>query len=161
MTGAHAGILDIGQTFRNAGLDQLVAEGEAAETDGKPAADSNSALPPQNVKPSRPMYLIASFARPHARLRRVKGHRTLILTGRPHGAQAQVRYLGYRGHPRHLSALRTIDAAPNATSVPATGIAEVSVRYTDPYDTERASPWVTLPVLHLASFETTKIRRAR
>jgi hypothetical protein len=161
MTGAQAGILDIGQTFRNAGLDQLVAEGEAAQTYARSSSDSSSSLPPQPVGPSRPMYLIAPFARPHARLRRVKGHRTLILTGRPYGAQAQVRYLGYRGHPRHLRVLRTINTAPNATSVPATGIAEVSVRYTDPYDTERVSPWVTLPVIHLASFETTKIRRAR
>jgi hypothetical protein len=158
VTGAHAGVLDIAQTFRNAGLGQLVAEGEAAEPGGKPSSGSSPALAPQAVAPSRPMNLIAPFARPRARLERVKGRTVLILTGRPSGAQAQVRYLGHRGRSRHLSVLRTITTALNATTVAAAGVAEVSVRYTDPYDVARASPWVNLRVVHLASFETRRVR---
>jgi hypothetical protein len=159
VTGAHAGVLDIGQTFRNAGLGQLVVEGEAAEPGRQPSAGSSPALPPQAVAPSGAMNLIAPFARPHARLKRVKGRTILILTGRPSGAQAQVRYLGHRGHSRHLNVLRTISTALNTTTVPAADIAEVSVRYTDPYDAERASPWVTLKVGHLAPSKTARARR--
>jgi Subtilase family len=151
VTGAHAGTLDIAQTFRNAGLGQLVAEGEAAELGRKPSSGSSPALPPQAVAPSGPMNLIAPFARPHARLKRIKGRTILVLTGHPNGAQAQVRYLGHRGRSRHLSLLRTINAAPNTITIPSAGVAEVSVRYTDPYDVERASPWVTLKVARLAS----------
>jgi hypothetical protein len=151
VAGAHAGALDIAQTFRNAGLGQLVAEGEAAEPGGKPSSDSSPALPPQAVAPSGPMNLIAPFPRPRARLKRVKGRTTLILTGRPTEAQAQVRYLGHRSRSRHLSVLRTINTALNMTTIPAAGVAEVSVRYTDPYDVERTSPWVTLTIARLAS----------
>jgi hypothetical protein len=161
VTGAHAGALDIAQAFRNAGLGQLVAEGEAAESGGKPSSGSSPALPPQAVAPSGPMNLIAPFARPRARLRRVKGRTILILTGRPSGAQAQVRYLGHRGHSRHLSLVRTINAALNTITIPSAGVAEVSVRYTDPYDVERASPWVTLKVARLASSKSARVRRAR
>jgi hypothetical protein len=161
VTGAHAGVLDIAQTFRNAGLGQLVAEGEAAEPGRQPSAGSGPALPPQAVAPSGAMNLIAPFARPHARLKRVKGRTVLILTGRPSEAQAQVRYLGHRGRSRHLSALRTINTALNTTTIPAADIAEVSVRYTDPYDVERTSPWVTLKVGHLASSKTARVRRTR
>jgi Subtilase family len=52
VTNAHAGVLDIAQTFRNAGLAQLVAEGEAAEPSTKPAPGPNPVVPPQAVAPS-------------------------------------------------------------------------------------------------------------
>jgi hypothetical protein len=159
VTAAHAGVLDIAQTFRNAGLGQLVTEGEAAEPGRQPSAGSSPALPPQAVAPSAAMNLIAPFQRPHARLKRVKGHIVLILTAHPSGAQAQVRYLGHRGHSRHLSLLRTINAVPNTITIPSAGVAEVSVRYTDPYDVERASPWVTLKVGRMASSKTARARR--
>jgi hypothetical protein len=161
VTNAHAGVLDIAQTFRNAGLGQLVAEGEAAEPSTKPASDPNPAVPPQAVAPSGTMNLIAPFLRPRARLKRVKGHTTLILTGRPSEAQTQVRYLGRRGHSRHLSILRTVDGPLSTITIPAAGVLEVSVRYADPYDIERTSPWVTLQVAHLASSKSTKARSAR
>lgn len=161
MTSAHAGALDIAQTFRNAGLGQLVAEAEAGEPSGKLPSASSPALPPQAVAPSGPVDLTAPFSRPRARLKRVKGRTILILTGRPSEAQAQVRYLGHRGHSRHLSVLRTINAALNTTTIPAAGVVEVSVRYADPYDLERASPWVTLKIAHLASSKTARVKRAR
>ena len=68
----------------------------------------------------------------------------LVLSGRPSEAQAQVRYLGHRGHSRHLSVLRTLNGAFTNLTLPASGVVEVSVRYIDPYDMERASPWTTL-----------------
>lgn len=161
VTNADAGVLDIAQTFRNAGLGQLVAEGEAAEPSTKPASSPSPAVPPQAVAPSGTMNLIAPFSRPHARLKRVKGRTTLILTGRPSEAQTQVRYLGRRGHSRHLSILRTIDGPLSTITIPAAGVLEVSVRYSDPYDIERTSPWVTLQVAHLPSSKTAKARHAR
>jgi hypothetical protein len=63
---------------------------------------------------------------------------------RPSEAQAEVRYLGHRGHSRHLSVLRTRSGAFNNLTMPSLGVVEVSLRYTDPYDLERASPWTTL-----------------
>ena len=68
----------------------------------------------------------------------------LVLTGRPSEAQAQVRYLGHRRRSRRLSVLRTLDGAFTSLTLPTSGVVEVSVRYTDPYDVERASPWTTL-----------------
>jgi hypothetical protein len=161
VTNADAGVLDIAQTFRNAGLGQLVAEGEAAEPSTKPASGPSPAVPPQAVAPSGAMNLIAPFPRPRARLKRAKGRTTLILTGRPSEAQTQVRYLGRRGHSRHLSILRTVDGPLSTITIPAAGVLEVSVRYADPYDIERTSPWVTLQVAHLAPSKSARVRGAR
>jgi Subtilase family len=161
LTGAHTGILDTAQAFRNAGLSQLVAEGEAGAARAKPSPEAPTVLAPQSVTPSVPMYLALPFPRPRALLRWIRGHSVLVLTERPNGAQAQVRYLGRRGRARHLTVLGTINAARNTTTIPATGVAEVSVRYSDPYDIQRASGWVTLRVLHLTGFETPKTRDAR
>ncbi len=160
VTGAHAGVLDIAQTFRDAGLAQLVAEGEAAEPGGKPSSGSSPAVPPQAVSPSEPMNLIDPFSRPRARLKRVKGRTTLILTGRPREAQAQVRYMGRQGRSQHLRVLRTIDGALNTITIPSAGVIEVLVRYTDPYDIERTSPWVILQVPRMSS-KTARTRHAR
>ena len=40
--------------------------------------------------------------------------------------------------------LRTLRGVFTSLTLPASGVVEVSVRYTDPYDVERASPWTTL-----------------
>jgi hypothetical protein len=90
------------------------------------------------------MSLTQPFARPLARLRRVKHRLVLALTGRPQEAQVQVRYLGRRGRSHRLRVLRTLRGAFSSLTLPASGVAEVSVRYIDPYDVERASPWMTL-----------------
>lgn len=157
LTAADGGTLDIAQSFRNASLGHLVAEGEAAE----PTTQTSSApVPPQSVPPSESMNLIAPFTRPQAQLKRVKRHLVLILTDRPSKARTQVRYLGYRDHSRHLSVLRTLSGLFENLTIPSTGVIEVSVRYTDPYDIERASPWTTLKILP-ASSRTAKARRAR
>jgi hypothetical protein len=67
-----------------------------------------------------------------------------MLAGRPSEAQDQVRYLGHRGRSRRLSILRTLHDAFTNLTLPASGVIEVSVRYIDPYDLQRASQWTTL-----------------
>ncbi len=142
LTGAQNGVLDIAQSFRNAGLEGIITAGEAA-TPSTPAAPRVES-PPQQMPPSRTMTLIRPFARPRARLRRIKHRLMLTLAGRPKEAEAQVRYLGHRGRSHRLRALRTLHGAFNKLALPRTGVAEVSVRYIDPYDIERASAWITL-----------------
>lgn len=106
------------------------------------------------------MLLTQPFARPSARLRRIKHRLVLVLTGRPREAEAQVRYLGHRGHSRRLSILRTLHGVLTNLTLPTSGVAEVSVRYIDPYDVERASPWTTLR-LPASGSTARKARRAR
>jgi hypothetical protein len=121
-----------------------VTAGEAAEPATPPAKTSNPSTPPQSMTPSSPMTLTTSFQQPRAQLKRIHRRLVLILSGRPSEAQAQVRYLGHHGHSRHLSILRTLDGAFEDLTLPTSGVIEVSVRYTDPYDIQRASPWITL-----------------
>jgi hypothetical protein len=84
----------------------------------------------------------------------------LVLSARPGEAQAEVRYLGHRGHSRRLSVLRTLDGEFMDLTLPASGVIEVSVRYADPYDIERTSPWTTL-TLPPAAVKTAKDRHRR
>jgi Subtilase family len=142
LTEADNGVLDIAQTFRNAGLGAIVTAGEAAT----PGAQSNAspASSPQPVTPLTAMTLTRPFRRPQARLKRVKHRLVLALSGRPSEAQVQVRYLGRRGRSRRLRVVRTLQGAFTSLTLPSSGVVEVSVRYTDPYDVERGSPWTTL-----------------
>lgn len=149
LTEADSGVLNIAQTFRNAGLGAIVSAGEAAEPGAQ--ASSTAGSSPQPVAPLTAMTLNRPFARPQARLRRVKHRLVLMLTGRPKEAETQVRYLGRRGHSHRLSILRTLHGAFTNLTLPTSGIAEVSVRYIDPYDVERASPWTTLRLPAAAS----------
>ena len=151
MTNAQGGVLNVAQAFRNAGLGAIVAAGEAAEPGAQPAGSANRTVPPQSVPPLNAMTLIAPFQRPRARLKRLKGRLVLVLSGRPGEAEVQVRYLGHRRRSRHLSVLRTINGAFTDLALPATSVTEVSVRYTDPYDLHRASPWTTLKLPGTAS----------
>lgn len=141
LTGADGGALNIAQAFRNAGLAPIVAAGEAAIPGAPPVSAPNS---PQSVAPSNAMTLTARFARPRARLERAKRRAHLVLSGRPAEAQAQVRLIGHRRHSRRLTVLRTVRGAFTELAIPATGVSEVSLRYIDIYDAERASSWVTL-----------------
>lgn len=158
LTEADNGVLDIAQTFRNAGLGAIVAAGEAAE----PGAQSNPApaSSPQPVTPFPAMSLTQRFGRPQARLKRVKHRLVLALSGRPSEAQVQVRYLGHRGRSRQLRVLRTLHGVFTSLALPSSGVVEVSVRYTDPYDVERASPWMTLR-LPASANTARKARRGR
>lgn len=158
LTEADNGVLDIAQTFRNAGLGAIVTAGEAAT----PGAQSNSppASSPQPVTPLTAMTLTRPFRRPQARLKRVKHRLVLVLSGRPGEAQVQVHYLGHRGRSRQLRVLRTLQGAFTSLTLPNSGVVEVSVRYTDPYDVERASLWTTLRLPASAS-TARKARRGR
>jgi hypothetical protein len=158
LTEVDNGVLDIAQTFRNAGLGAIVAAGEAAEPGAQPS--SNPASSPQPVTPLTAMALTQPFGRPQARLKRAKHRLLLTLMGQPSEAQVQVRYLGHRGHSRRLSVLRTLRGAFTSLTLQTSGVVEVSVRYTDPYDVERASLWTTL---RLPASQTTdgKAKRGR
>ncbi len=140
LTEANKGVLDIAQTFRNAGLGAIVTAGEAAEPGAQPNATAGSS--PQPMTPLASM--AHPFARPRVRLKRVKHRLVLALSGRPSEAHVQVRYLGHRGHSRQLRVLRTLHGVFASLTLPTSGVVEVSVRYTDPYDVERASQWTTL-----------------
>lgn len=157
LTEADSGVLNIAQTFRNAGLGAIVSAGEAAEPGAQTSMAGSS---PQPVAPLTAMTLTRPFARPQARLRRIKHRLVLALTGRPKEAEAQVRYLGHRGHSRRLRILRTLHGAFTNLTLPTSGVAEVSVRYIDPYDVERASPWMTLR-LPASGSTARKARRRR
>ena len=158
LTGADNGVLDIAQSFRNAGLGAIVTAGEAAEPGAQSSSTPGSS--PQPVTPLTAMTLTRPFGRPQARLRRVRHRLVLVLNGRPSEARVQVRYLGHRGRSRRLSVLRTLRGVFTSLTLPGSGVVEVSVRYTDPYDVERASPWTTL---RIPASETTagKARRGR
>jgi len=142
LTGAHYGVLDIAASFRNAGLGAIVAAGEASEAGALPGA--NAAPSPQVVPPLGAMTLTQPFQRPQARLRRLKRRVVLVLSGRPGEAQVQARYLGRQRHSRKLRVLRTLYGAFTSLTLPTSGVVEIAVRYTDPYDMGRASPWTTL-----------------
>lgn len=157
ITGAAGGVLNIAQAFRNAGLASIVAGGEAAMPGASAGAGAQSS--PQSVAPSKTMNLIARFARPRARLERARRRVLLILSGRPAEAQTQVRLIGHRRRPRRLSVLRTVRGSLIELAVPVTSVSEVSLRYVDPYDAERASPWTTLRMPHTAVTGRKRARR--
>jgi hypothetical protein len=158
LTQAHRGALDIAQAFLDAGAGAAVSNGEAARPGSQPAQGPILAIPPQSVAPSTVMERIMPFWPPRPRLRRIKGRLTLVLASRPSEALVEVRYLGRRHHSSRLRVLRTIRGAFGSSRVP-TGVLELSVRYTDPYDLERASHWVVLRVPGLAT-RTSKPHRA-
>jgi Subtilase family len=150
---ADHGTLDIAQTFRAAGLGQFVAEGEAAEPhphstpEPEPAAMIPAAA--EAVQAASPSIaatgpnLLLALPRPVVQLQRHGGHLSLLLEGRPNEGQVEVRYLGYHRHSRRLSILQTRIGSFSALAIPSSAV-ELSARYTDPYDTSRASPWITV-----------------
>lgn len=155
---ADSGALDIARAFRAAGLGQVVAAGEAAAPQLAPEPDpvvvspaplssdiTSPQAPPQDMPRSSPMTLTAAFQRPRARLQPVKDGSILVLAGRPSEAYIEARYLGHRHDARGLSVLSVLDGTFNTLHVPAS-VAVAWVRYTDPYDAQRDSQWVTLPV---------------
>jgi subtilisin family serine protease len=153
LTEADTGTLDIAQTFRNAGLGAIVTAGEAAEPGIQQHASAESS--PQPVPPLTTM--TRPFARPQAHLKRLRHRLILALTERPTEAQVEVRYLGHKGRSRRLSILRTLHGTFTSLTLPVSGVAEVSVRYTDRYEVGRASPWTALRLPASAS----KARHAR
>ncbi len=142
LTGANGGVLDIAQTFRNAGLATVVSAGEATESGDGPTTAGTAEMSPQSVAPSSSM--LKSFPPPHARLKQIKRRMVLFLERGPLGAREEVRYLGHQHHSRRLAILRTVRGTFSQLTLPASGVAKVSLRNFDPYDASRASSWVTL-----------------
>ena len=144
LTGANGSVLDVAETFDNAGLGAIVAAGQAAEPSPTPPPSEEKS--PASVAPSRVMTLTASYARPMARLKRIGRRIVLVLSGKPAGAQTEVRYLGHRHHSRQLRLLRSLQGSFVQLTLPRFGVTAVSLRYVDAYDAARASPWVMLKV---------------
>lgn len=172
LTTAHNGVLDIAQSFRDAGLASVVSAGEGGEP--KPPASSPTPTPaptssgtpqqpaaqkpPQQLAPSGAMTLTGGFPRPHAKLLRHQHWQVLKVAGPPSEAQTEVRCLGHRQHhPRRLRLLRSRRGSFTRLRLPAQGLVKVKVRYIDPYDIERDGPWLTLR----APLDTDRGRRHR
>jgi hypothetical protein len=148
LTTADEGSLDISQTFRDAGLGQLVVEGEAAEPQtlatGVPSPGA-SATP--SVTPSSPAPVARrerAFPAPVVRLKHRKNRLILTVTDRPPEALVQVCYLARRRRALGLKLLRKVTGNFTTLSVSTINLAAITVRYIDPYDTRRAGPWTTL-----------------
>jgi hypothetical protein len=154
LTTAHDGVLDIAQTFRDAGLSAVVSAGEAAEP--KPlasppapqptsmAAPTPAPTPPQQLAPSEVMTLTGRFPMPDARLRRHHHRGLLVVPAHPAEAQTEVRLFGWRRHHRRpLRLLRARHGSFTRLRLPQHVVA-VNVRYVDPYDLERDGPWQSL-----------------
>jgi hypothetical protein len=144
LTGADGGVLNVAGAFDNAGLEAIVSAGQAAEPG--PASPASEEKSPGEVAPSNAMALIAPYARPVARLRRIGRRIVLVLSGKPSEAETEVRYLGHRGRSRHLRVLRMVQGFFAQLTLPRLGVTELAVRYVDGYDVARASPWITLKV---------------
>jgi hypothetical protein len=151
LTNADDGTLNIAQSFRIAGLSEVVAAGEANEPAAPPSTPSASSPSPPPAVPaaSSPQSTSTYLKRlplPRLKLTRQHGRLLIMLQARPGGARAQVRRLGPRGRTRRLVMLQTITTT--STAIPLRpGTTEVEVRYIDPYATQRASPWATLRTL--------------
>jgi len=146
LAATNGGSLDIAQAFRKAGLAQMITTGEAAEPPSAAAATPESL--PQILPPSQPALMApttdAQFSAPRAHLTRHKGHLVVVLESPPSEASTEVRCLGYRKHSHKLTVLRRTTTGARTLRLAATGVRELALRYTDPYDIQRSSPWTAL-----------------
>jgi hypothetical protein len=154
LTHAAGGALNIAQAFRDAGLGAIVAAGEAAEPHTPPATSmpspaTQSKAPAANTTTAIPA-LLGRLAAPRAKLARHDGHLELLLEDRPSGTRVQARLLGYRRGSRRPVVLRTLSGCRSTIAV-GQGTIEIAVRYTDPQDIDRSSPWVTIHTTYRAS----------
>jgi hypothetical protein len=151
LTEVDHGQLDIAQTFRRAGLGAVVAAGEAAEPAPQlpvgvaPEPPTPTDVAPANTSTAPSTELLSGrLPRPDAELRRRKGRLVLILAGRPLGISAQVRLLGHEQRSGRRTVLQTLTRPLTTLMVRRTGTFEVAVRYIDPYDLTRTSPWTRI-----------------
>ncbi len=143
LTGARNGTLAVEQSFRNAGLSGLVAAGEAAEP--KLASSPTGPPPAQPVTPLISSTLTKSFPAPIATIDHAGRHAWLRIKARPAEARSEARYLARRPHQHRLSTMRTLNGLFSSLTLPA-AVLEIQLRYIDPYDIQRDSPWITLTV---------------
>lgn len=144
---AHDGTLDIARAFRDAGLEQVMQAGEAAEP-RTPQAHSTppAGISPGHMGPSNSMALTAAFPRPRARLIRwTKQRLVLAVEDRPREAWTLVRYLARQAHSQRLRLLRTVRSRHARIAVPKSTV-RVLVSYIDPYDDQRASPQTIIEI---------------
>ena len=152
LTDTQDGVLNIAQTFRAAGLGDVVAAGEAAE----PAtpSEARAPTPPAGTQPATPptstptrtstaSTFLEPLARPRAKFTRDGKHLALMLQSRPRGIRVEIRSLGYRGHTQRLAVLHTLTSSSITIPLPP-GTGEIEARYIDPYDIQRTSEWTTL-----------------
>jgi hypothetical protein len=144
LASANHGVLNIAQAFLNAGLGQLVSEAEVAVPHTQHSIAPSQPTSSQSPPSPDPAIITVSFQRPRTQFKRLKKRLLLVLSNRPADARTQVRYLGYRRHSHRLCVLRIITSTLTTLTLPASGVVEISVRYTDPYDRERSSSWTSL-----------------
>jgi hypothetical protein len=87
--------------------------------------------------------MLATFARPQARLRRRNSHLLLSVTGRPAEAQTEVRLLAHSKRTHKPIPARTLRSAAASITLPG-AIVALMLRYIDPHDTAHVGPWLTL-----------------
>jgi hypothetical protein len=100
-------------------------------------------MPQPSTPTTTPTVRWGPLGRPHAKLTRRDGHLLLTLQAPPAGIHVQVRLLGYKQRPKHLTVLRTLTSSSTTLTL-TTATVQVALRYIDPYDITRASPWTTL-----------------
>jgi hypothetical protein len=145
------GQLDIAAAFRAAGLTATIAAGEAAEprptsnptSPPAPTATPSSLSPPSPVsQQARPGLLTHPLPAPRATLAHAGRRLRLTLTARPVGAREEIRLFHRRPGARQRT-LQTITSALSTLDFSAT-VLRIELRYIDPYDTARDSPWIAL-----------------
>ena len=152
LTSAQGGELNIAQSFRDAGLSEVVAAGEAAEpatpaaaSVPSPPAGTSQTMLPTTTSTSTPgtSVFLERLARPRAKLTRNDKHLVLVLQDRPPNIRIEVRLLGHHKRSRHLVVLHTLTSS--SVTIPlCTGTVKIEARYIDPYDLDRTSEWTTL-----------------
>lgn len=160
LSSAHNGALDIAAAFRLAGLAQIVAQGEAAEPPAPPADQSaptasitTSSNTPANDPSEGPQTPGPPLPAPRVKVEHRHTNLVLILKGHPNGARTQVRMLGHPDPTGRLHVLLRFMARASQTvlQLPAISAREIKLRYIDPYDTTRTSPWTTITVIKHAT----------
>ncbi len=154
LTNANGGQLDIAAAFRQEGLAPTVAAGEAVERtrEQTPPQTPTSPITAGVVAPSNtmtspgltPTSPSAALPRPQGRLQRAGKRLLLTLTRPPGGTRVQICLLGHPRHSRRLALLGALSSTLARITIPDPGISELKVRYTDPHDTARNSPWTSL-----------------
>lgn len=155
---ANDGVLDIAQTFIDAGLGQLVAEAQQAEplpysearaqttpAQATPDTSPNAATPPPDLPRSTPVITTSVLSHPQAHLDHDGAVLLLALLNRPPQTRAQVRCLIRR--PAHkLRVLKTLTDTRATLPLNCRTVAEIQVRYQTKTLPRTSGPWSTLQV---------------
>ena len=154
---AAPGVLSVGATdtttgafcsFSNHGEGlRLTAPGcdlNGATLGGAPTTQPSAMAPSGTVLYTAPASPTGVLPLPRARLTRDGTRLLLTFTGRPSGARTQAGAMGSYPRSHRPRLLRSITSAQTTLTIPSTGVLAILVRYIDPYDIKRDSPWITL-----------------